>query len=436
MEESAIAAFLKEATWHGDLPAAEKLAAVLPYARQHAALAAVLGETECLRELLAKDKTLVFARYPPYDTTALVYACLSKYLRSDLSRSGDCFGCASLLLEAGADPNAGFMTTGAFPEFETALYGAAGVAQHEALTRLLLQYGADPNDVEAVYHSPETHENGAMQALVETGRVTPDHLDLMLVRKADFHDYNGVAWLLQHGANPNGVNEGRWCALHHSIARENHIAIIDLMLDAGGDPGVVLKGKTAAAQAAWFGRGDVLDHMEARHGELPLNAFERLLAMLAKGQQSEFRASVGEHRPALMQAASFLMARHAGIGNTAGLGALLAEGVPVDIPFAEGDGYFEIPRGVRPLHIAAWRNRPEAVTLLLQAGADPLAPDPRGNTPLQWAVRAAVHSYWMERRSTEVAEALLEAGARAQDIHQATGYAAMDELLNRFREKN
>ncbi len=32
------------------------------------------------------------------------------------------------------------------PVLESAIYGAAGIAQHEGVTRLLLEYGADPND--------------------------------------------------------------------------------------------------------------------------------------------------------------------------------------------------------------------------------------------------------------------------------------------------
>lgn len=61
------------------------------------------------------------------------------------------------MLDAGADPNSGFWNNG---EFETALYGAAGVAHHAVMTHLLLERGADPTDVEVVYHSPETWGTG------------------------------------------------------------------------------------------------------------------------------------------------------------------------------------------------------------------------------------------------------------------------------------
>ncbi len=99
---------------------------------------------------------------------------------------------------------------GQHPERETALYGAAGVAHHAEMTKLLLERGADPNDEEAVYHSPETDDTGAMKLLVETGKITPVNLVLMLIRKHDWHDYEGAKWLLEHGADPNYDRERGW----------------------------------------------------------------------------------------------------------------------------------------------------------------------------------------------------------------------------------
>jgi len=82
---------------------------------------------------------------------------MSNYLRLDKARSEGFLRAATALLDAGADPSSGFWTEGKYPEFETALYGAAGVAHHAEMTRLLLERGANPNDEEAVYHSPTVH---------------------------------------------------------------------------------------------------------------------------------------------------------------------------------------------------------------------------------------------------------------------------------------
>jgi len=55
-----------------------------------------------------------------------------------------------------------------------------------------------------------------MQLLVETGRVTGHNLTMMLIRKHDWHDYEGAKYLLEHGASPNGERDRGWYPLHHS----------------------------------------------------------------------------------------------------------------------------------------------------------------------------------------------------------------------------
>src|SRR5437867_2352271 len=161
------AAFIDAATWHGSLERAEAILAAHPeLASSDIHTAAILGDDAALRRFLERDQANATAKSDPYGADPLVYLCLSKYLRLDPARSEAFLRAATALLDAGADPNTGFWTTGHHPERETALYGAAGVAHHAGLTRLLLDRGADPNDEEAVYHSPETRDNAAMQLLV------------------------------------------------------------------------------------------------------------------------------------------------------------------------------------------------------------------------------------------------------------------------------
>jgi hypothetical protein len=88
-------------------------------------IAAILGDVERVRAFLAPDPGCVHARSEPYGANALTHLCLSKYLRLDPARSEAFVAAATALLDAGADPNAGFWTTGEHPEHETPLYGAA-----------------------------------------------------------------------------------------------------------------------------------------------------------------------------------------------------------------------------------------------------------------------------------------------------------------------
>src|SRR5277367_4833289 len=118
--------------------------------------AAILADESTVRGFLSRDPKSATAKGGPHDWDALTYLCFSRYLRLDKSRSDAFVRTARALLEAGANANAGWFekTHAPHPTWESAIYGAAGLAQHPELTRLLLEYGADPNDDETPYHAP------------------------------------------------------------------------------------------------------------------------------------------------------------------------------------------------------------------------------------------------------------------------------------------
>ncbi len=462
--------FIEAATWHGTLERAEEILARHPgLASSDIHTAAILGDDAAVQRFLERDPRTATATSPPYGGDPLVHLCLSKYLRLDAARSTGFLRAATALLDAGADPNTGFWTTGKFPEFETALYGAAGVAHHPGLTRLLLERGADPNtgfwttgkapefetalygaagvahhgeltrlllergadpnDVEAVYHSPETYDNAAMRLLVGTGRITDDNLLLMLIRKHDWHDYDGAKYLLEHGANPNGVRSRDWLPIHHALARDNALRMFELLLNHQADPAVVNDGPSAVARAAREGRSDVLDLFRQRGVPIELQGVDRLIAACAMGDAPAVRA-IADREPHLvtevLTMGGRLLAKFAGTGNLAGVRQLLVLGVNVAAPFTEGDSYFGIPANSLAIHVAAWRARPDVVKLLIERGS-PV--DVNGRTPLALAVRACVDSYWTDLRSPDSVVALLAAGASVRGIPVPSGYAPVDDLL-------
>jgi ankyrin repeat protein len=398
--------------------------------------AAIVGDDRAVRHFLEQDPGSATAKSPPYGGDALTHLGLSKYLRLDPARSEAFLRAATALLDAGADPNTGFWTTGQHPEFETALYGAAGVAHHAGLTRLLLERGADPNDVEAVYHSPETHENAAMQLLVETGRVTPNHLALMLIRKHDWHDFEGAKWLLQRGVDPTVEWEGRVSAIHQALRRDNILAMIALLLDHGATPMVEQDGLSAVARAAREGRSDVLELFAERGFAVELRGVDRLIAACARGDGDAVRA-IAQQEPHLvgevLVMGGELLAKFAGTCNLPGVRALLDAGVDVAAPFTAGDGYWGTPPGSLAIHVAAWRACTAGVRLLLERGSPVDVPDALGRTPLALAVKACVDSYWTEYRTPDSVRALLEAGASADRVPFPSGYAEVDELLRPHR---
>lgn len=445
----ALTEFIRAATWHGTLEPADAILAAHPeIAGSGIHAAAILGDDAGVRRFLALDAASATRKADPYGGDALVYLCLSKYLRLDGKRTANFLRAATALLDAGADPNSGFWVKGEFPEFETALYGAAGVAHHPEMTRLLLGRGADPNDVEVAYHSPETHDNAVLKLLVESGRLTPDSLATMLLRKADWHDYAGVRYLLECGADPNRKTAWGKTALHNAVLRDNEPKIIAALLDHGADPmrvversgrqDVPVAGRSAVALAARRGRGDLLELFEQRGFPVELPGPEQLVAACARGDATAARA-IAESKPHLVHEVvaegGSLLAEFAGTGNTGGVQLLLELGVPITAIY-EGDGYFDIAPGSTALHVAAWRAWPATVKLLIERGAPVEVPDGKGRTPLALAVKACVDSYWSHRRSPESVEALLRAGASLRGVAFPCGYAEVDELLRRHAKGN
>lgn len=426
-------AWVTAALWHGPIEPAESLRRAHPeIAGSDIHTAAILGDAIAVRQFLSRDPAVVSARSAPYGGDPLTYLCLSRYLRLDPVRESGFLRAAEALLDAGADPNSGFWTTGEYPERETALYGAAGVARNEPLTRLLIARGADPNDDEAAYHSPEGYDLGAMKVLVETGRLTADNLAMMLIRKHDWHDFDGVEYLLDRGVNPNTPWRHNRHPLHHAISRDNRIEILKLLLDRGADPGLVTDGETAVALAARRGRGDLLAELHRRGIPAELDQNHRLIGACALGDEALARTIAGrdpKQVALLLTQGGRLLGDFACTGNAAGIRLLLDLGIPTDATH-NGDGYFDIAVESTALHIAAWRLRGAIVRLLIARGANVNARDGEGRTPLALAIKGCVDSYWTERRTADPVRALLEAGASPAGIALPTGYDEVDAWLH------
>ncbi len=399
--------------------------------------AAALGEAETVRRFLALDPGHATRKGGPFGWDALTYLCFSRYLRLDPSRSEGLVRAAEALLDGGASPNTGFyeMEHRPRPEHESVLYGAAGVAHHAAMTRLLLERGADPNDEEVPYHSPETYDNAALKVLVESGRLTAESLSWMLLRKADWHDRDGIRYLLERGADPNHVSRFGFAALHQALRRDNSLEIVELLLEHGADPLRQSRdGRSAVSIAARRGRRDVLELLERRRVTVHLQGVERLLAACARDDARAI-AEIAGGEPQLVAGLRALggvpLCEFAGVGNAEGVARLLDLGVDVGARYETGDGYWLTAPGSTALHVAAWRAQHATVRLLLERGAPVNARDGEGRTALALAVRACVDSYWTHRRTPESVQALLRAGASLEGVRYPSGYGEVDELLRR-----
>jgi len=444
------AAFMEAAVWHGTLERADAILAAHPeIASSDIHSAAILGDDAAVRRFLALDPGNATVKGGPRGWDALTHLCFSKYLRLDRARSASFVRAAQALLDAGASANTGWyeMNHRPEPEWESALYGAAGVAHHAGLTRLLLERGADPNDEETPYHAPEGHDNDALQVLVESGKLTAESLGTILLRKTDWHDSAGIKWLLERGVDPNRRTRWGKTALHNAVLRDNALEIVEVLLDHGADPTLIadhpdrsrraFSGRSAVAMAARRGRGDLLQLFERRGLAIELQGVERLIAACARNDAAAIR-SIAAREPQLVREVvaegGKLLAEFAGTWNTAGVGQLLDLGVPVTVLY-EGDAYFDIAKDSTALHVAAWKGLAPTVKLLIERGAPVDAKDGKGRTPLALAVKACVDSYWTYRRTPEAVRALLDAGASVSGVAFPSGYADVDELLAVHRKR-
>lgn len=418
--------------WHssGTLEHAEMILARYPQVAESSIhTAAILANEAVVRRFVAGDPASATVKGGPHQWDALTHLCFSRYLRLDSARSDAFVRTARVLLDAGASANTGWFEMidhpNPRPVLESVIYGAAGIARHAMLTRLLLDYGADPNDEETPYHAPEGYDNTVMTILLESGRLNQASLNCMLVRKSDWHDEEGLRLVLAHGADPNPG------ALHHAIRRDNGLPLINPLLDAGADPALKnpRDGRSAIAMAAHRGRADVLAAFAQRGIGVDLNGVDRLIAACATADRNSIRGIEPLLVEELLAVGGTLLAEFAGNGNVGGLRCLLDLGVPVAALYAEGDPYFEIAKDSTALHVAAWRAQHAAVKELIARGAPINAVDGKGRTALALAVRACVDSYWKYRRSPESVEALLAAGADRNGIEIPTGYDAIDRLL-------
>ena len=399
--------------------------------------AAVLGNEDSVRELLANDRSLATAKGGPNGWDALTYLCFSRYLRIDNTRSESFAACARALLEAGASANTGWMEIIDTPPrqiIESAIYGAAGVARSAAVTQVLLDFGADPNDEETAYHASETYDNDVLEKLLRSGRFNESSLATVAARKCDWHDDAGLLLALEHGANPNFMTVWKHTPLHQSVRRDNGLVMIEQLLDHGGDPLIANKsdGRNAFQMAAYHGRGDILGAFERRGLACELNGVDALVATCARGDK-EAAYKILERDPSqrepFIAMGGTLLARFCGPGNDAGVRLLIALGISPNELWPAGDGYWDLAPGSTALHVAAWRANHEVVSTLIAAGTDVNARDARNRTALQLAVKACTDSYWKYRRKPDSVAALLTAGAVSDGIDLPTGYDAVDQLL-------
>ena len=339
--------------------------------------AAAVGDVAAAQRFLDDDPTCVNRTGGPFDWEALLYLA---YSRIDSDAPGhDPLAVARLLLERGADPDAGYLWDGNYPF--TALTGALGGGEDKtnqpphrhalALARLLLEAGADPNDSQALYNRQFDPDPSHLQLLVEFGLGTgpggPWH--------ARLHSSHGT---------PAQLLEDQLVA----AAFENRPEWARLALSAGADPdGLGTRhplryGLTPYEAAVRRGNREVADLLrEAGATVSELDPVEEFLSACMAADRATVERMLAD-RPGV--AAEAITRRPDAI-----LQATELRRPEVIRLLAELGFDVNVWARITPLHQAAYDGDVAVVETLLDVGADPELRDPGFNaTPLGWAQHA------------------------------------------------
>jgi hypothetical protein len=245
----------------------------------HVHAAAAAADVSALRAILAADPGAARREDGPYRAEPLYYLAYARH-DPDISLEATLTS-ARLLLAAGGDPNAGYLWRG-LPEPFTVLTGVFGHGElgpdrqpphphAQALARLLLESGADPNDGQALYNRMFEPGNDHLELLLEFGLGTGD----------------GGPWQQRVGeaiGTPAELTRGEvdWAVTHGMADRLRLLARhgVDVSSPRPG-------GLTPAQQALTTGHGELLDVLAefgvARPELAPADA---MLAALLSGDRA------------------------------------------------------------------------------------------------------------------------------------------------------
>ena len=252
--------------------AADLLVAEPELANAHIWAAAAAADPDALARQLGAGAE-VAQKGGPLGWEPLLYLC---YTRSPVTSREQTLAAAALLLDAGADPDAGYLWRGMSTPF-TALTGVFGEGEQgprrqprhpfaTELATLLLQRGAHPVDHQTLYNRMFRRDNSHLQLLFAYGladagpspweRRLGEAMETraqMWLRQIRWAAENGfperLSLLTRHGVDtsgiavavaefpddPNALDHDGATALHRA-AWDGDLELIGRLLDAGADP--------------------------------------------------------------------------------------------------------------------------------------------------------------------------------------------------------
>ena len=334
-----------------------------------AATMAACGESAALRDLLVGDPAAAARSSGPHDWPPLLYLC---YARLGV---GDPVATLRVLLEAGADPDAGFLWQ-RFPSPFTAVTGVLGGGERDepphphavALVTMLLDAGADPNDNQAFYNRQFRPDDSHLPPLLDHGAGHP--------HRSPWRERLGAAY----PSPTEMVGEHLRTAAQHGFTQR-----VWLLLAYGVDPNTrgyhpILGDQTAYELALRNGHREAAELLAAAGGRSDRIGEPDLLLSAALAGDAEGVSQRRQHAAALVAGRPDALRLAGEQHGVEAVRQLLDLGYGID---AAG------PDGRTALHEAALRGDAELCDWLVARGADPIVRDRDfSGTPADWAAHA------------------------------------------------
>jgi hypothetical protein len=353
--------------------------------------AAATGDVAEATAILAADPEAARREGGPFGWVPLLYVA---YSRIEPAGAGQDFvAVARLLLDHGADPDAGYLWEGLRSPFTvlTGVFGGGeqGAPPHRdelALARLLLDAGAEPNDSQTAY-------NRGPGGIAEDDT---EFLELLLDHGLGRGD--GGPWRRRLGAEHETPADVAARLLHHA-AEAGLVDRARLLLARGVDPNVrdrhpLYHGRTPYEGAVLHGNAEIAALLaEAGADTSGLDPLTGVVGALLAGDAAAVELAVAAEPGVLDR----VRAERPGLVAVA---ADLRRPAAVELLVARGFDVNHLDR-TTALHNAAWLGDLPIVELLVALGADPSITDPTYDaTPAGWAEhggRADVAA-WLDAR--------------------------------------